>query len=196
DCLFAPLLLTKGTSIAGFCARQQRRPGSPCPEKENAARRRVSRKEAEALLRKAVRAGSARERRSGAAAAQGGAQEGNFRRVDQGSAQEAAARRQRQAHACAVRCARAQILNQIATGSSTMRIFIFKSDTNPGLQAFSDDQGGGKLPVQFRPWQAIGVGRPDTAPPHNLNRSVIEASIAKAGFQLWRMKKNGKKAKK
>ena len=32
-----------------------------------------------------------------------------------------------------------------------MRIFIFKSDANPGLQAFSDDQGGGKLPKQFRP---------------------------------------------
>ena len=40
-----------------------------------------------------------------------------------------------------------------------MRIFIFKSDTNPGLQAFSDDQGGGKLPKQFRPWHAIGVIR-------------------------------------
>ncbi|HSL79893.1 MAG TPA: hypothetical protein VK877_09545 [Pseudolabrys sp.] len=75
-----------------------------------------------------------------------------------------------------------------------MRIFIFKSDTNPGLQAFSDDQGGGKLPAQFRPWHAIGVVRPDTAPPHNLNRGVIEASIAKAGFQLWRMKKDKKKA--
>jgi hypothetical protein len=70
-----------------------------------------------------------------------------------------------------------------------MRIFIFKSGTNPGLQAFSDDQGGGKLPEKFRPWHAIGVVRPDAPPPHNLNRSVIEAAIAKAGFQLWRMKK-------
>lgn len=71
-----------------------------------------------------------------------------------------------------------------------MRIFIFKSDTSKGLQAFSDDQGGGKLPKQFRPWHAIGVVRPDAPPPHNLDRSVIEASIAKAGFQLWRMKKD------
>jgi hypothetical protein len=71
-----------------------------------------------------------------------------------------------------------------------MRIFIFKSDTSKGLQAFSDDQGGGKLPKQFRPWHAIGVVRPDAPPPHNLNRSVIEASIAKDGFQLWRMKKD------
>jgi len=70
-----------------------------------------------------------------------------------------------------------------------MRIFIFKSGANPALQAFSDDRDGGKLPAQFRPWHAIGVIRPDAAPPHNLNRDLIEASIAKAGFQLWRMKK-------
>jgi hypothetical protein len=70
-----------------------------------------------------------------------------------------------------------------------MRIFIFKSEANPELQAFSDDQGGHKLPAQFRPWHAIGVIRPESVPPHNLNRGVIEASITSDGFQLWRMKK-------
>jgi hypothetical protein len=70
-----------------------------------------------------------------------------------------------------------------------MRIFIFKTDKSPDLRAFSDDQGGNKLPQQFRPWHAIGVIRPDSAPPHNLSRDAIEASIAKIGFQLWRMKK-------
>jgi hypothetical protein len=59
----------------------------------------------------------------------------------------------------------------------------------PDLRAFSDDQEGNKLPTQFRPWHAIGVIRPESAPPHNLSRDVIEASIAKIGFQLWRMKK-------
>jgi len=57
------------------------------------------------------------------------------------------------------------------------------------LRAFSDDQGGNKLPMQFRPWHAIGAIRPESAPPHNLCRNVIEASISKVGFQLWRMKK-------
>src|SRR5215510_6848117 len=71
----------------------------------------------------------------------------------------------------------------------SMRIFIFKSDVNSKLRAFSDDQGGHKLPAQFRPWHAIGVIRPDSVPPHNLNREVIEASITTDGFQLWRMKK-------
>ncbi len=70
-----------------------------------------------------------------------------------------------------------------------MRIFIFKSDTSPNLRAFSDDQEGEKLPAQFRPWHAIGVVRPDSAPPHNLNRDLIEASITSDGFQLWRVKK-------
>jgi hypothetical protein len=70
-----------------------------------------------------------------------------------------------------------------------MRIFIFKSDASPNLRAFSDDQGGEKLPAQFRPWHAVGVVRPDSVPPHNLNRDLIEASINSDGFQLWRMKK-------
>jgi len=70
-----------------------------------------------------------------------------------------------------------------------MRIFIFKTDKNPELRAFSDDPGGHKLPEQFRPWHTIGVIRPDSVPPHNLRRDVIEASIAKIGFQLWRIKK-------
>ena len=76
-----------------------------------------------------------------------------------------------------------------ARRKTPMRIFIFKSASNTELRAFSDDQDGEKLPAQFRPWHAIGVVRPESIPPHNLNRGVIEASIAKDGFQLWRMKK-------
>ena len=70
-----------------------------------------------------------------------------------------------------------------------MRIFIFKSDKSPDLRAFSDDQDGTNLPAQFRPWHAIGVIRPESVPPHNLSREVIEAAITNVGFQLWRMKK-------
>jgi hypothetical protein len=73
-----------------------------------------------------------------------------------------------------------------------MQIYIFKSDTSQGLRAFSDDRGGQKLPPQFRPWHAVGVVREEAAPPHNLSRDVIEASIADKGFQLWRMKDDKK----
>ena len=38
-----------------------------------------------------------------------------------------------------------------------MRIYIFKSDANKELRAFSDDPSGTKLPGQFRPWHAFGV---------------------------------------
>jgi len=69
-----------------------------------------------------------------------------------------------------------------------MNIYIFKSEANRDLRAFSDDQGGQKLPKQFRPWHAVGVVKPNASPPNNLSRDVIEKSIAKAGFQLWKLK--------
>jgi hypothetical protein len=68
---------------------------------------------------------------------------------------------------------------------------LFKSDASRGLRAFSDDRGVQKLPGQFGPWHAIGVVRPDTAPPHNLKRDVIETAIVSAG-QLWRLKSDKK----
>jgi hypothetical protein len=75
-----------------------------------------------------------------------------------------------------------------------MNIFIFKSASNRGLRAFSSDQGGQQLPAQFRPWHAVGVVKPDAKPPNNLSRDVIEKSIASAGYQLWRLKDEKKKA--
>lgn len=74
-----------------------------------------------------------------------------------------------------------------------MQIYIFKSEASRDLRAFSDDQGGQKLPAQFRPWHAVGVVKPDAAPPNNLSRAVIETAIADTGFQLWRLK-SGKKS--
>ncbi len=69
-----------------------------------------------------------------------------------------------------------------------MNIFIFKSEANRELRAFSGDQGGLNLPAQFRPWHAVGVVKPNTPPPNNLSRSVIEKSLAGAGYQLWKLK--------
>jgi hypothetical protein len=69
-----------------------------------------------------------------------------------------------------------------------MNIFIFRSESNRELRAFSNDKGGLNLPSQFRPWHAVGVVKPDAAPPNNLSRDVIEKSIADAGFQLYKLK--------
>jgi hypothetical protein len=73
-----------------------------------------------------------------------------------------------------------------------MKFYIFKSDATQGLRAFSGDQGGQNLPEQFRPWHAIGVVRPDAAPPHNFKRDAIETAIAGGGYQLWRLKTDKK----
>jgi hypothetical protein len=69
-----------------------------------------------------------------------------------------------------------------------MRIYIFKSDANNELRAFSDDPSGVKLPDRFRPWHAFGAIGADNDPPHRFSRHEIEQSIRDNGFQLWRMK--------
>jgi hypothetical protein len=69
-----------------------------------------------------------------------------------------------------------------------MRIYIFKSDANNDLRAFSDDPSGVKLPDRFRPWHAFGAIAPDNDPPHHLPRGEIERAIGDTGFQLWRMR--------
>jgi hypothetical protein len=74
----------------------------------------------------------------------------------------------------------------------SMNIYIFKSEANRDLRAFSGDQGGQNLPKQFRPWHAVGVVKPDSAPPNNLSRDVIEKSLANDGFQLWKLKNDKK----
>jgi hypothetical protein len=75
-----------------------------------------------------------------------------------------------------------------------MRIIIFKSEPNPTLRAFSADPGGQELPKQFAPWHAIGVVPPGSDLPHKLDRGVIEKALNSAGYQLWRLKSEKKKA--
>jgi hypothetical protein len=69
-----------------------------------------------------------------------------------------------------------------------MKLYMFRSETKSELRAFCADGAGTKLPDRFKPWRAIGVVRPDRAPPHDLPRAVIEKSIETQGFQLWRQK--------
>jgi hypothetical protein len=76
-----------------------------------------------------------------------------------------------------------------ANGGRSMRIFIFKSDTNAELRAFGGDLAGTQLPSQFKPWHVVGAVAPDQAPPYNLSRDVIESAINGQGFQLFRLSK-------
>jgi hypothetical protein len=68
-----------------------------------------------------------------------------------------------------------------------MRIYVFKSETRGGLQAFADDLIGSKLPPNHGPWTAIGAIGPDNAPHHKFSREAIQEAIDTEGFQLWRM---------
>jgi hypothetical protein len=72
---------------------------------------------------------------------------------------------------------------------TTMRFYIFKSETNKELQAFAGDQIGSMLPKNHGPWKVTGIVGPSSAPPHNISRVTIEDAIASQGFQLWRMKR-------
>ena len=70
-----------------------------------------------------------------------------------------------------------------------MRLFIFKSETRSGLQAFSGDQSGNVLPKNHGPWTVTGVVGEGNALPHNISRSTIEEAIGTHGFQMWRLPK-------
>ena len=70
-----------------------------------------------------------------------------------------------------------------------MRIYIFKSETKPGLQAFAGDEAGSMLPQNHGPWTATGVVGLTSAPPHRISRETIEAAIGTQGFQMWRLSK-------
>jgi hypothetical protein len=70
-----------------------------------------------------------------------------------------------------------------------MRLYIFKSESKPGLGAFAGDGAGAQLPKNFAPWRVVGLVSAKRAPPHGLPRAKIEAGIQSAGYQLWRVKK-------
>lgn len=67
-----------------------------------------------------------------------------------------------------------------------MRLYIFRSEVKSDLRAFADDTLGVRLPRKFGPWALTGAVHAESAPPHGLSRTSIEASIRKNGFQLWR----------
>jgi hypothetical protein len=71
-------------------------------------------------------------------------------------------------------------------GPDPVRIFVFKSESRPDLQAFAGNEGGSKLPEHHGPWTATAVVGATATLPHNFSRRTIEQAIEKEGFQLWR----------
>lgn len=73
-----------------------------------------------------------------------------------------------------------------------MRIFVFKSESRPDLQAFAGNEAGSKLPEHHGPWTATAVVGATGALPHNISRNTVEQAIEAQGFQLWRPTKKAK----
>ena len=36
-----------------------------------------------------------------------------------------------------------------------MQVYVFNSGTTPGVRAFTDDQTGTVLPIEYAPWRAV-----------------------------------------
>ena len=70
-----------------------------------------------------------------------------------------------------------------------MRMYIFKSETKPGLCAFAGDPAGSQLPRHHGPWTGTGIVGLTSAPPHKLSRETLEQAIHAHGFQMWRLTK-------
>ncbi len=60
------------------------------------------------------------------------------------------------------------------------------------MGSFGGDLAGSRLPVQFRPWHAIGPIAPEGDCPYKLSRESIETAINDTGYRLWRMRKKSK----
>jgi len=70
----------------------------------------------------------------------------------------------------------------------SIRIYVFKSESNAELRAFAGDLDGSKLPSSHGPWTATGSVAPHMDLPHRMSRPAVELAIANVGFQLWRLK--------
>jgi hypothetical protein len=70
-----------------------------------------------------------------------------------------------------------------------MRLYIFRSEKKPELNAFAGDERGSMLPKNHGPWKVTGIVGMTNAPPHNISRATVEEAIGAQGFQLWRKKK-------
>lgn len=73
--------------------------------------------------------------------------------------------------------------------AAPMKLFMFSSESNEELHAFTKVGTGENLPEKHGPWVEQGVLRADQSPPHGLARSAIESGVKANGFQLWRRKK-------
>ena len=62
---------------------------------------------------------------------------------------------------------------------------LFRSESDPELQAFTDDPTGDKLPAENRPWTLVRQVSPDDEWTFATSRAVVPAGVMENGFLLW-----------
>ena len=62
--------------------------------------------------------------------------------------------------------------------------YLFRSENDPQLQAFTDDPAGSKLPAENGPWTMVRPVSVDEDWTHTTTRDVVAAGVAANGFLL------------
>jgi len=62
--------------------------------------------------------------------------------------------------------------------------YLFRSESDPQLQAFTDDSAGNKLPAENGPWTLVRQVSGDQDWTHTTTRDVVAAGVATNGFLL------------
>lgn len=62
--------------------------------------------------------------------------------------------------------------------------YLFRSETDPQLQAFADDSAGSRLPAENGPWILVRLVSADEDWTHTTTRDVVAAGVATNGFLL------------
>jgi len=63
--------------------------------------------------------------------------------------------------------------------------YVFRSESEPGLQGFAESPGGEALPAEQGPWTLAQTIAPGDAWDVGVSRAVVAAGILENGFYLW-----------
>jgi hypothetical protein len=74
------------------------------------------------------------------------------------------------------------------TEGVALRIFVFASESRPGLHAFAGDKTGSRVPAKVGPWRLLFGSATGARLPHGISRPTVETAIRTQGFQMWRLK--------
>ena len=71
-----------------------------------------------------------------------------------------------------------------------MLVFVFQSEKDQGVTAFTGQRDGGNLPAEFAPWKLVSGGEMQSTARGGVARGVdaVQDAIARDGFHIVRGK--------